>query len=63
MDDDARYKIYIPLFDSLLDIVTSAPQDSYIRLIVSSLDYSKEGNNRAVLSKALCTSAEVCVIR
>ena len=44
---------------SLLDIVSAASQDSYVKLIVSSLYYGKEGNSRAVLSKALCASSEV----
>ena len=44
---------------SLLDIVTASTQDSYVKLIVSSLFYGKEGNARAVLTKALCSASEV----
>ena len=56
----AYYIIFFFLcFFSLLDIVSSASQDSYVKLITSSLFYGREGNCRAVLSKALCAGQEV----
>ena len=58
-----QYLIYVIYFlctiYSLLDIVTASTQDSYVKLIVSSLFYGKEGNARAVLTKALCSTSEV----
>ena len=44
---------------SLLDIVSIAPQDSFVKLTVSSLNYSRDGNTRPVLAKALCSATEV----
>ena len=51
------------LFFSLLDIVSSVNQDSYVKLVVSSLNYSKDNNTRHVLAKALCSSSEVMYIK
>ena len=44
---------------SLLDIVSSANQDSYVKLVVSSLNFSNDNNTRHVLAKALCSASEV----
>ncbi|KAK3090902.1 hypothetical protein FSP39_015586 [Pinctada imbricata] len=46
------------IFQYLLEIMATTSQDSFIKLIVSSLNYSKEGNARAILSKALSATAE-----
>ncbi|KAL4236760.1 hypothetical protein ACF0H5_005145 [Mactra antiquata] len=46
------------IYQYLLDIISSAPQETYVKLITSSLYYGREGNSRAVLSKALCAGPE-----
>ncbi|XP_061180915.1 rapamycin-insensitive companion of mTOR-like [Saccostrea echinata] len=46
------------VYQYLLDIVSIAPQDSFVKLSVSSLNYSKDGNTRPVLAKALCSATE-----
>ncbi|WAR23308.1 RICTR-like protein [Mya arenaria] len=46
------------IYQHFLDIISAAPQDSYVKLITSSLHYGREGNSRAVLTKALCAGPE-----
>ncbi|KAL5015873.1 hypothetical protein ScPMuIL_005462 [Solemya velum] len=46
------------IYQQLLDIITVSPQDSYVKLIVSSLNYCRDGTARAVLTKALCAGSE-----
>ncbi|KAL3868472.1 hypothetical protein ACJMK2_041273 [Sinanodonta woodiana] len=53
-----RYLEKTSIYQHLLAVVTSTTQDSYIKLIVSCLSYTKDGNTRAILSKALCGSSE-----
>ena len=45
-------------FCSLLDIVTISNHDTYIKVIVSSLDYTCDGMTRIILSKALTATSE-----
>ena len=44
---------------SYLEIISAAPQDSYVKLITSSLPHDREGNCHAVLAKALTAGQEV----
>ncbi|KAK3609904.1 hypothetical protein CHS0354_036667 [Potamilus streckersoni] len=53
-----RYLEKTSIYQHLLAVVTATTQDSYIKLIVSCLSYTKDGNTRAILSKALCGSSE-----
>ncbi|XP_045157719.2 rapamycin-insensitive companion of mTOR-like isoform X2 [Mercenaria mercenaria] len=46
------------IYQHFLDIVSSAPQECYVKLISSCLYYGRDGNCRAVLSKALCAGSE-----
>ncbi|XP_069128220.1 rapamycin-insensitive companion of mTOR-like isoform X2 [Argopecten irradians] len=46
------------IYQYLLEIVSTATQDSFVKLTVSCLSYNQEGNCRAILSKALCASSE-----
>ncbi|GFS75960.1 rapamycin-insensitive companion of mTOR [Trichonephila clavipes] len=45
-------------FQSLFHLVSVTNQDIYIKLIVSSLDYTKEGFSRAILTKVLTGTEE-----
>ncbi|XP_071034763.1 rapamycin-insensitive companion of mTOR [Parasteatoda tepidariorum] len=45
-------------FQNLLQLVNVTNQDIYIKLVVSSLDYSKEGFSRAILAKVLTGTEE-----
>ena len=42
-----------------MGLVCSTVHDSFVKLIVSSLDYGREGTTRLILSKALKATAEV----
>ncbi|KAJ8305360.1 hypothetical protein KUTeg_015905 [Tegillarca granosa] len=53
-----RYLEKTGIFQYLLDIVGITNQDCYIKVITSSLNYSREGNTRPILAKALCSSTE-----
>ncbi|XP_060081851.1 uncharacterized protein LOC132561136 [Ylistrum balloti] len=46
------------IYQYLLEIVSVAAQDSFVKLTVSGLSYNQEGNCRAILAKALCASTE-----
>ena len=46
----------------LLDLVTITNHEAYVKLIVSCLDYSKDGLSRLILSKALTATSEVITI-
>ncbi|CAH1775574.1 unnamed protein product [Owenia fusiformis] len=46
------------LIQYLLDLVTITTHDTYVKLIVSSLDYSRDGITRIILSKALTATSE-----
>ncbi|XP_052097251.1 rapamycin-insensitive companion of mTOR-like [Mytilus californianus] len=46
------------IYQYLMDIVSSVNQDSYVKLTVSSLNYSRDNNTRHVLAKALSSSIE-----
>ncbi|XP_035210908.1 rapamycin-insensitive companion of mTOR-like isoform X2 [Stegodyphus dumicola] len=45
-------------FQNLLLLVTTTNQDVYIKLIISALDYTKEGFSRAILTKVLTGTDE-----
>ena len=47
------------LIFSLLDLMTITSHDTYIKLVVSSIDSSREGSARLILSKGLTASSEV----
>ena len=46
-------------FDSILELVSTTSHDNYVKLVVSSLDYGKEGMARVILAKALTSSSDV----
>ncbi|XP_041359986.1 rapamycin-insensitive companion of mTOR-like [Gigantopelta aegis] len=46
------------IFQNLLDLIGPNTQDIYIKLAVASLNYSREGSARTILSKALTASSE-----
>lgn len=48
----------LAIFDCLSKIIKASPHDVYAKLIISSLDYTKEGNCRSLLSDALSCSNE-----
>lgn len=47
----------------LLDLVTITSEEAYVKLTVSSLDYTKEGICRIILSKALTATSEVLLLK
>ena len=47
---------------SMLDLCTGASQDVYVKLILSSLDYTRDGISRLLLAKALTATTEVNTI-
>ena len=61
-DDDLHvllFKKEIIFIFSLLDLMTITSHDTYVKLIVSSLDYSRDGLGRVILSKGLTATSEV----
>ncbi|XP_013398176.1 rapamycin-insensitive companion of mTOR isoform X2 [Lingula anatina] len=46
------------ILSCLLDLVTVTSHDVYIKLVVSSLDYSRDGMARIILSKALTATSD-----
>ncbi|XP_046400699.1 rapamycin-insensitive companion of mTOR isoform X2 [Ischnura elegans] len=48
------------VFQILLDLVASTTHDCYVKLIISSLDYSIDGVARVILKRALTSPSESC---
>ncbi|KAK7495005.1 hypothetical protein BaRGS_00013645 [Batillaria attramentaria] len=48
------------VFQSLMEMMTPSTQDIHVKLAISSLNYSKDGSARIVLSKALTATSETC---
>ncbi|XP_039659993.1 rapamycin-insensitive companion of mTOR-like [Perca fluviatilis] len=48
------------LFQSLLNLVSVKNQDAVLKLAVSTLDYSRDGLARVILSKILTAATDVC---
>lgn len=47
---------------SLSHLVGTTNQDIYVKLIISALDYTKEGYARSILAKALSGTEEVVLL-
>lgn len=46
------------VFHCLLDLMTISQHDTYVKLIVSTLDYSRDGFTRVILSRGLTATSE-----
>jgi len=63
-DDDMRFgtvveDICCDCLRRLLNLMTITSHDTYVKLIVSSLDYCRDGMSRLILSKGLTAASEV----
>ena len=47
---------------SLLEMVGNTNHDNYVKLVVSSLDYSRNGVPRVILSKSLTAASDVSAV-
>ncbi|XP_076355898.1 rapamycin-insensitive companion of Tor isoform X1 [Tachypleus tridentatus] len=47
------------VFQHLLNLVSLTNHDTYVKLVISSLDYTKEGFTRTILTKVLTATSEV----
>ena len=57
--EESELNVFVSCNFSLLDLMTITSHDTYIKLVVSSIDSSREGNARLILSKGLTASSEV----
>ena len=49
------------LFPSLLELMSLTTSSLYVRLAISSLNYTSDSSSRTVLSKALTSTPDVCI--
>lgn len=47
------------MFYSMLDLCSAGSQDVYVKLILSSMDYTRDGLSRLLLTKGLTSTNEV----